>query len=186
MEATTWHLLREACLRGLCEGDATCAEELVALGYARMTPRGIAPTTGGRDALEQWARLEEGSEAHAAARRAYDAFLPLDLELKQLATDWQACGAAKKPALDTDGWKCIDRLTSIDERMGPPLRRIGEHVPRFASYRPRLRDARTRLEDGQLEYFTGLLVDSYHTVWWHLHQDMLWALGISRADDPNQ
>jgi hypothetical protein len=31
-----------------------------------------------------------------------------------------------------------------------------------------------------------LTFDSYHTVWWQLHEDLLAALGIDRRDDPNQ
>jgi len=27
--------------------------------------------------------------------------------------------------------------------------------------------------------------DSYHTVWWHFHEDLLTALAIARREDPN-
>jgi hypothetical protein len=181
-----WLALREVCLRGMCAVEPPAAATLIDAGLARETARGLAATAEGRAALEQWARLPDGSDAHAIATQTYAAFLPVDRELKQIATDWQARGAAKKAALDHEDWKIVDRLTALDEKAGPFLRRLGDAVPRFAAYRPRLRDACKRIEAGEHEYLTGLLVDSYHTVWWHLHQDLLWALGIDRSDDPNQ
>jgi hypothetical protein len=45
---------------------------------------------------------------------------------------------------------------------------------------------KAQLEEGDAKWFSGVTCDSYHTVWWHLHEDLLIALGIARSEDPNQ
>jgi hypothetical protein len=56
-------------------------------------------------------------------------------------------------------------------------------VPRFEGYRPRLRDARERVNEGEHEWLTSPRIDSYHTVWMQLHEDLLLALGLDRASE---
>jgi hypothetical protein len=57
-------------------------------------------------------------------------------------------------------------------------------VPRFAPYRERLRDARRRVANGESEWLTSPRVDSYHTVWMELHEELLAALGLERDKEP--
>jgi hypothetical protein len=37
--------------------------------------------------------------------------------------------------------------------------------------------------EGQPEWFTKPVIDSYHTVWFELHEDLLCTLGIERASE---
>jgi hypothetical protein len=71
----------------------------------------------------------------------------------------------------------------LDERVGPILRRLAEKVTRFAEYRPRLTDALRRVHDGENDWFVSPRIDSYHTVWMQLHEDLLLALGRERHDE---
>src|SRR6266545_7629906 len=89
-------------------------------------------------------RLEPGSDEESAAARAYEAFRPLNREVLQLCTDWQVRpgGALNDHTDATYDWSVIDRLTALDERAAPLLRRLGASVPHFAPYRERLRQAR--------------------------------------------
>lgn len=183
-----WGRLHEIRLKGMVQAvEDEDAAALVEAGYAAARGSKMVITSAGRDAHARWARLAEGSEEEAAARRAYDKFLALDMEMKQITTDWQlASGSSASGAYSADDWKLIDRLMALDERAGPALLRVGGAVARFAGYRPRLKEALTRLENGERQWFSGLTCDSYHTVWWQLHEDLLIALGIARQDDPNQ
>ena len=83
----------------------------------------------------------------------------------------------------TYDWAVVDRLTAIDDRVGPILRTTARSVIRFGSYRPRLRYARERINDGEHEWLTSPRIDSYHTVWMQLHEDLLLALGRDRASE---
>ena len=112
----------------------------------------------------------------------YESFGPLNREVLRLCTDWQV-GPGGAPNDHGDAaydWSVIDRLTAVDERAGPLLRRLGRSIPNFAPYRERLRSARKRVVDGERDWFTSPRVDSYHTVWMELHEALLAALGRER------
>jgi hypothetical protein len=135
--------------------------------------------------LRERQRLEPGSTEETAAARAYQAFLPLNREALQLCTDWQVRpGGARNDHTDAGyDWSVIARLEALDDRVGPLLRRLGGAVPRFEPYRDRLRAARRRVVDGEHDWLTSPRVDSYHTIWMELHEDLLAALGRERGRD---
>ena len=56
-------------------------------------------------------------------------------------------------------------------------------VDRFEGYRARLRAARQKVDDGAHEWLTSPRIDSYHTVWMQLHEDLLLALGKERSSE---
>jgi len=188
---TGWDLLHEVRLRGLVptvDGDAVAqAEELLAVGHLARRGAALILTAEGRAAHAKWARLEAGSDEDSAARRAYDRFLEFDHQVKQLTTDWQleshgSTAGGYSPAQ----WKLIDRLIALDERAAPVVSTLARAVPRFGRYRPRFRHALRQLEEGERSWFSGVTCDSYHTMWWQLHEDLLLAIGLGRSDDPNQ
>jgi hypothetical protein len=133
--------------------------------------------------LRERTRLEPGSREESACERVYDSFEPLNRELLQLCTDWQVRpgGAPNDHGDASYDWSVIDRLTAVDERAGPVLRRLGGAVPHFAPFRERLRSALRRVVDGEHDWFTSPRLDSYHTVWMELHEHLLAALGRERG-----
>jgi len=86
----------------------------------------------------------------------------------------------KDPEYD---WAIFDRLSSIDDRVGPLVSGVARVVDRFGPYRARLRTARQQVDDGGHEWLTSPRIDSYHTVWMQLHEDLLLALGKERASE---
>ena len=144
--------------------------------------------TGGNDRaarlreLRERTRLVPGSREASVCAGMYESFGPLNREVLRLCTDWQVRpGGALNDHTDAAyDWSVIDRLTAVDQRAGPLLRRLGETVPHFAPYGDRLRSARQRVVDGEHDWFTSPRVDSYHTVWMELHEDLLAALGLAR------
>lgn len=176
-------LLHHLRLRGaMPDGGGETADALVAEGLAVRRGKGLALTPQGRERADARARLRKASGEEAAARSAYDAFLPLNTALLQLTTDWQV-RPGNVPNDHTDrayDWEVIGRLEALDDRVGPVVRRLGRAVPRFGEYRERLRVARARVTDGEREWFASPTCDSYHTVWMQLHEDLLLALGVER------
>ena len=65
--------------------------------------------------------------------------------------------------------------------MQPDLADLRDALDRFGGYGPRSRRPRPRCEAGDIDWFTKPLIDSYHTVWFELHEDLLATLGIERA-----
>jgi hypothetical protein len=177
------HALR---LRGLlAEHPEPDGQRLCDAGLAVLKGRYLALTPAGREAHAAWARLEPGSEAEAGVERGYRQFGALNAELLKICSDWQM-RSGNVPNDHTDAaydWKVIDRLLALDDRVGPIARAIARAAERFDEYRPRLKDARKRVEAGEHEWFLSPRVDSYHTVWMQLHEDILLALGLDRAEE---
>jgi hypothetical protein len=134
--------------------------------------------------LRERTRLVPGSREEADCARVYEAFLPLNRAVLQVCTDWQVRpgGALNDHEDAAYDWSVIGRLEALDDRAGPLLGRLGHVEDRFARYRDRLRNARRRVADGERDWLTSPRVESYHTVWMELHEDLLAALGLAREE----
>jgi len=179
-------LLHELRLRGsIVEPSSDDLEDLCTAGLAKRAGDKVVLTPEGRALAEEQARLVGGTDDEAAALRAYDQFLPINAELLRVCSDWQVrAGNVPNDHADTTyDWSVIDRVVALDERVGPVLRRLGTAVARFAGYRSRLTVALRHVTDGEKEWFVSPRIDSYHTVWMLLHEDLLLALGRERGDE---
>jgi hypothetical protein len=184
-------LLHEVRLRGLLtieEGSerTVLVTELVEAGFVVPARAAIRLTGEGRIVHEQWARVEVASEVEAAVARGYEQFLPLNREFLQLCSDWQI-RPGNVPNDHSDAiydYAVIDRLKAVHDRTTPLIRRVARSVDRFEPYSTRLRVAVKRVDEGDREWFTSPRIDSYHTVWMQLHEDLLLALGRRREDEP--
>jgi hypothetical protein len=67
----------------------------------------------------------------------------------------------------------------VDEVTRP----VAGSLARFESYPRRFVHAIERVRSGDLDWFTRPLVDSYHTVWFELHDDLLATLGRDRSTE---
>jgi hypothetical protein len=115
---------------------------------------------------------------------AYDDFLVLNPELLDLCGAWQvrSTGGVTTANDHTDAAydaRVLDLLTDLDRRADAVCADLAAVMPRFQRYRDRLTYALTRARAGELDYVTDRL-DSYHTVWFQLHEDLLVTLGIPR------
>jgi hypothetical protein len=180
-----WALLHDLRLRGFRPARGGPAEdELVAAGVAMARAANLALTPAGREAHAAWARLAPGSEEEALARSAYERFLTMNVEFLRLCTDWQL-KPGNEPNDHSDAaydFKVLERLDRLDERAGQLLEGLGKTVGRFSGYRSRLTDALDKISDDRA-WFASPRCDSYHTVWMQLHEDLLTAVGVDRADE---
>jgi hypothetical protein len=55
-------------------------------------------------------------------------------------------------------------------------------VPRLEKYRARLREALEKVEAGSTKWVSDASIDSYHTVWFQLHEDLLRIVGHQRIE----
>jgi hypothetical protein len=183
LTAPDWELVHELRLRGvIVDAEPARVQILLATGLATQRATKLLITPEGRAAHRDWARCEPGSDIEDRVRRAFERFLPLNIELVQLCSDWQV----KRTGVTNDhrdaeyDWSVVQRLVALDERAGAVARHAGVALARLAPYRERLRAARRRVEDGDYEWFTSPRVDSYHTVWMQWHEDLLLTLGLER------
>lgn len=151
---------------------------------------GWSLTAAGRDRGEELLRVElHASGAVEEVGVAYDAFLEHNQRFLELCTSWQlkTVGPGRfepnghdDPAYDAE---VIMRLGETDDAIGPVLDRLAAAVERFGGYRPRFSEARQRIEHGDGDWFVRPVIDSYHTVWFELHEDLLATLGRRRNEE---
>jgi hypothetical protein len=116
---------------------------------------------------------------------AHEEFVPLNVRLLEVCTAWQVVRieGVEMPNDHSDEARDIwvlERLAHLHAEARPVLRRIADVLERFGGYERRLGHALERTLSGNSEWFTRPGIDSYHTVWFELHEDLLATLGLSR------
>jgi hypothetical protein len=181
-------LTRVASFTGLAESEVE--SELIDLAVAGLVTHergfgGWSLTDSGRaaDAAGTEAELESAG-GRPALSGAFDEFLVLNPELLDLCTAWQMRSADgvttvndhSDPGYDA---RVLALFDGLHERAVVVIAALAAVVPRFARYEPRLTSALSRARAGELERLADS-VDSFHTVWAELHEDLLATLGIAR------
>jgi len=180
-----WSLLHDLRLRGFRPAKGGPVEaELTGAGLAMVRGPNLALAPAGREAHAAWARLTPGSEDEALAKATYERFLVFNVEFLRICTDWQL-KPGNQPNDHSDAaydFKVLERLDRLDERAGPLVEALAKAVARFAGYRGRLTEALDKISDDRA-WLASPRCDSYHTVWMQLHEDLLSAVGVNRADE---
>jgi DNA-binding MarR family transcriptional regulator len=165
--------------------DSLLNDELV---VRRDGPRlaGWGLTAAGR-AEQERLLADELAEAglRAAVQDAYESFLALNAPLLEICTAWQmrdetTINDHSDAAYDA---AAIARLAEHHDRLDPILTALESAFVRYGPYRPRFDASVARLQSGEHDWFTKPMIDSYHTVWFQLHEDLLNTLGIDRATE---
>ena len=128
-----------------------------------------------------------GFRADPEATAAYERFERINRELLRLFTDWQMMPAGGEripndhsdPDYDRD---IVDRLGALHERALKPLERFAGLDARLGEYIRRLEHAYDKVLAGEHDWVSGARIDSYHTVWFELHEDLLRMLGREREE----
>jgi hypothetical protein len=130
----------------------------------------------------------ERSGAKAAIEASYGRFQAVNGELLDVCTAWQLKSVDGKQAIndhadvDHDA-ATIRRLGKVHATAAPVVDDLGRALPRFDRYGARLSHALERVESGDTAWFTKPLLDSYHTVWFELHEDLLSTLALQRGSE---
>ena len=171
-------------------------EDVVTTHLEAMRADGHAQLREGR--VSGWSLTPVGRTHHAAACAAevtacrahveagYQRFLGLNQPFLLVCTDWQLRGGPQTLNDHTDAAydaSVVARLVAIDADLQPVLVDLAAAMARFGGYAERFGEARKRVESGEREWFTGAMIESYHTVWFELHEDLLATLGIERSKE---
>jgi hypothetical protein len=135
----------------------------------------------GRERLTTLLERERAAVDAPTVASLYEQFTAVNLDFKALASDWQMRDAEPNdhsdPAYDQ---AVLSRLAPVHRQVAPILDSVAEHAPRMAPYRARLDVAYDRVQSGDHAWLLKPLVDSYHTVWFELHEELLHLAGLSR------
>ncbi|MBF28482.1 MAG: pyruvate, phosphate dikinase [Acidimicrobiaceae bacterium] len=114
----------------------------------------------------------------------YESFLSMNIDFKQVCTDWQVRHGEPNPHDDDDyDAACITRLREVYMRSEAVISALANAVPRLDLYRRRLLEALTAIDDGQSQRFTGVMCESFHDVWMELHEDLIVLQKIDRVSE---
>ncbi len=142
---------------GRLEGERLLTEEL--------------DRTGARPTVE---------DAHDTFARLNDRFLSTVTRWQIRPQPWDRLAANDHDDPVWDG-RVLDELASYRRRLAPLCSPLTEVLDRFAGYDDRYAAALARAEAGRLSWVDGTGIDSCHTVWIQLHEDLLATLGLDRG-----
>lgn len=148
-------------------------------------PLGAKLTPTGRERLAELLAHERSTIDLDSVAQLYTQFDSPNAALKQIISQWQMRpdGSANDHSdADYDG-RVITRLRAAYDDVSPLLDRIAERVPRLRSYPMRLRSALDRVTSGEPKWIANPMVDSYHQVWFELHEELINILGLVREDE---
>jgi hypothetical protein len=167
--------------------DAILARS-AASGRAIEANGGYALTPLARVALDGRYGLHfAGLRADAKFAAAYESFERINRTLKQVITDWQTISVSGAKVANDHSDKehderVIDRLGSVHEQIEPVIKALAAGLPRLRIYGEKLLAALEAAEDGDHEWVSDIRRESYHTVWFELHEDLLRIMGREREE----
>jgi phosphohistidine swiveling domain-containing protein len=167
---------------GLPESEtASIAAKLVEGGDAREVREAFMLLPTGRDRLNTMLDEERAGVDQTALHEAYEEFVAVNGDFKQLASDWQLRDGVPNEHNDAAyDQTVLDRLPGIHERVSPVVARSVELAPRLSPYPGRFADALAKVQAGDTNWLLKPLIDSYHTVWFEYHEELIGLAGLSR------
>lgn len=163
------------------EDPATIETTIVELTDAGLVAerRALQLTPAGRARLGELLAQERAAVDTAALAAAHDDFLPVNAELKTLVTTWQLLrddpDAGVSATADVSA-----RLADIHASGVSIIATASTEIPRLAAYAVKLDEALRKIAGGDMTWLTNPMVDSYHTVWFELHEELIGAAGLTR------
>jgi pyruvate,orthophosphate dikinase len=170
------------------EEASALLDRLVADGLAEIAVGSFRLTADGKAVAAE--KLAEDREAWGVANAlaALDAFLALDHRMKVTVTAWQMREVDGKQAFNDHSdaaydAKVLGDMGALHLDASAWLSPLVAALPRLGVYRERLDRAAAAVATGDGRYIASPRVDSYHGVWFELHEDLIHLAGRNRADE---
>ena len=149
---------------------------------------GWSLTDSGRDEDRRRMTAElDASGVRAVVIDAHARFVPLNARFLEAATRWQVRPLPGQPMASNDHtdhrWddRVLETLGSVGRELAPLGAELANGLARLGGYAERYQSAFVKASRGELRWVDGLGIDSCHTVWMQLHEDLLATLGLDRG-----
>jgi hypothetical protein len=138
----------------------------------------------GRGRLEGLLADERSHVDTPAVLAAYDEFRSVNTEFKALVTDWQLKDGQPNTH-ENVGYDAavLARLDDVHRRVTRTIAAVATQLPRLSRYSVKLETALDNIHAGETMWLARPLIDSYHTVWFELHEELILAAGRTRETD---
>jgi DNA-binding MarR family transcriptional regulator len=170
----------------LGEDPASLAETVEQLTASGLLVEGetLRLSDEGRARLSTLLAEERSAVDAAALAAAYDEFRAVNADFKALVTDWQLKDGKLNTHEDSDYDAAIlARLDDVHRRVVPIVAAAATQLPRLSAYSAKLQRALDNVKAGRTAWLTQPIIDSYHTVWFELHEELILAAGLTRQEE---
>ncbi len=141
-------------------------------------------SSDGRARLNELLTAEREHVDGAAISSVYNEFRAVNAEFKALVTDWQVRDGQPNTHEDPEYDAAVfARLDDVHQRVTPIVAAAAEQLPRLSRYSAKLQTALDKVHAGETIWLSRPLIDSYHTVWFELHEELILAAGRNRETD---
>ena len=163
-------------------------DQLVVEGLVASAAGAYRLSDEGKARSADLVRAEQAAWGTEQAIAALDGFVDLDHRMKETVTAWQlrddAEGQVVNDHADADYDRgVLDRLTALHADASAWLTASESGPPRLATYRARLDRALGQAVGGDQRYVASPRVDSYHGIWFELHEDLIQLAGRTREEE---
>ena len=127
------------------------------------------------------------TDARSKVLAAHEVFVALNSRFLVAITNWQIRprGGDQLAANDHTDWswdeRVLDELHGLRGRLQPVCNGLTAVLARFAGYTERYSAALDGVDRGERSWVAQPKIDSCHTVWMELHEDLLATLGLERG-----
>ncbi|HVL54280.1 MAG TPA: hypothetical protein VM344_08450 [Vitreimonas sp.] len=163
-------------------------DQLTVDGLAASAAGAQRLTDAGRRRASELLAADRDALGGPAANAALDEFVALDHRMKETVTAWQLRPTDGEPVINDHsdaGYDrdVLDRLAALHGDAAAWLAALEEACPRLGGYRVRLGRAVERALAGDEKYVASPRVDSFHGIWFELHEDLIQLAGRTREDE---
>jgi pyruvate,orthophosphate dikinase len=167
--------------------DAACAAlASLSAGHVSRSPRGLQLTAEGKGWLRTRLEAERARIDRDAADRLYGEFADADTTFKRIVTAWQVRQVDGRDVINDHSDADYDhairgRLGAFHAEAAPLVGAILALAPRLLIYHVRFDRAAAAIAAGDGTMIASPFKDSYHTIWFELHEELMHLAGRDRA-----
>lgn len=162
---------------------AATVAELTAAGLL-IQGKALRVSPEGRERLNSLLAEERSGIDQSALAKAYEDFRAVNNTFKALMSDWQLKDGQPN-AHDDAAYDAavLSRLDDVHRQVSPIITTVVAQLPRLNGYGKKLDSALAKVKAGDTIWLARPIIDSYHTVWFELHEELIVASGLTREEE---
>jgi DNA-binding MarR family transcriptional regulator len=164
--------------------DVAATSALLAVAGLLIQANTVRISPQGRERLKALLAEERSAVDQNILAKSYDEFRAINNAFKALVSDWQIKDGQPNSHDDPEYDAAIlSRLDNVHQQVLPVIATVTTLLPRLSAYADKLDSALAKVKAGDTIWFARPMIDSYHTVWFELHEELITASGLTREEE---